>query len=115
MAIFLDTAVLVAFHNARDAGHETAKQILWRVFHGEFGSVYTSEYIVDEGVTLTFARTKNRHQSNSFLQYCLGSAVDRLFSILPVTSESFRDSAAEYLRQTELIADCKNNRTLAAS
>lgn len=107
MAIFIDTAVWVAFHNQHDADHVRSKEILRRAFSGQYGNVYTSDYIVDEGTTLTYARTKNRGQSNSFLKMCIQSSA--VFTILSVGSAGFEETAKEYFKQNGLsFTDCSN-------
>lgn len=61
MAIFIDTGIFVAARNKSDVNHARAKQMLRRALRAEFGRVVTSDYIVDEAVTVAFARTHN-HQ-----------------------------------------------------
>ena len=109
MSIFLDTGVLVAFHNASDERHGSAKSILWRAFHGQFGRIFSSEYVVDEGTTLVNARSKNRSLSDSFLSYCLSSASQGLVGLLGLNSDDFAATASEYLKQSELsFTDCSS-------
>jgi uncharacterized protein len=57
MAVFLDTGVFVGARNARDVNHRAASQLLERALKGEFGTVYTSDYVVDEAVTTALFRT----------------------------------------------------------
>jgi predicted nucleic acid-binding protein len=58
MSLFLDTGVLVATANPRDANHRTASRLLRTAGTGRFGDILTSDYIFDESVTLAFARTR---------------------------------------------------------
>ena len=60
MSIFLDTGVVVAAHNTRDANHERAFEILREVRAGDHGTAYSSDFVLDEAVTLALVRTKNR-------------------------------------------------------
>ncbi|MBI5226695.1 type II toxin-antitoxin system VapC family toxin [Candidatus Micrarchaeota archaeon] len=105
MAVFLDTGVLVAAYNAQDTERSRAQGILQRIFQGEWGSAYTSENVIDEAVTLLFARSKNRTLAQSFLKKCLES--QSLFEILGVGGEDFANTADEFLKQKELsFTDC---------
>jgi predicted nucleic acid-binding protein len=53
MSVFVDTGVFYAHHDTNAARHEAAVDGLERLFDGEFGVAYTSDYIIDEAVTLT--------------------------------------------------------------
>ena len=48
----------MAARNADDIHHERAKKLMRRALRGEFGTIYTSDYIFDEAVTLALVRTK---------------------------------------------------------
>ena len=107
MAIFLDTGILVGMHNNSDSLHAAAKNIFRRIAAGEFGNAYTSDYVIDEGTAVTYARTKSRNQSKSLLTTCLKSS--GVFEILSVGSTGFKETAQEYLKQPELsFTDCSN-------
>jgi len=60
MSIFLDTAVVVAAHNAGDGNHGRAMAVLEAVRGGEHGNAFSSEFVLDEAVTLAWVRTKDR-------------------------------------------------------
>ena len=105
MSIFIDTGVMVASFNSRDELHLTAKTLMQSVFDKAFGNAFTSDYVIDEGTTLTFARTHDRTLSNSFLENSLNS--NSLFEILYTSEEDFIETAKEYLKEKELsFTDC---------
>jgi predicted nucleic acid-binding protein len=60
MAIFIDTNVFVALRNADDELHVRSKELMKRTLKGEFGRIFTSDYIIDEAITTALVRTK-RH------------------------------------------------------
>jgi len=60
MAVFVDTGIFVALRNADDEYHERGKALMRRALKGEFGRIYTSDYVVDEAVTTALVRTR-RH------------------------------------------------------
>lgn len=105
MAVFLDTGFLVALHNAQDEHREKAVAIAKRIANGDYGQAVTSDYIVDEGTTLVFARTKNRNLSVVFLKESLQSG--EFFTIEKVTPEDFKAAVQEYLRYDRFsFTDC---------
>jgi uncharacterized protein len=60
MAVFVDTGIFVALHNADDEFHSKSKDLIKRALKGDFGRIFTSDYIIDEAVTTALVRTK-RH------------------------------------------------------
>src|SRR3972149_8900284 len=61
MAVFVDTGIFVALRNADDDFHARSKELMKRALNGEFGRLYTSDYLVDEAITTALVRTK-RHE-----------------------------------------------------
>ena len=57
MSIFIDTGVFYAHHDADAKRHETAVELINAILDGRHGQPYTSDYVLDEVVTLTRART----------------------------------------------------------
>ncbi len=55
--MLVDTGVFYAHHDRDAEGHEDAKLTLTRALQGEYGEIYTTDYVYDETVTLTRART----------------------------------------------------------
>lgn len=105
MAVFIDTGVFYAAGNTADQHHGHANAILKRIFQKQFGQAYTSDYIVDEAVTLTQARTKDRKKSIRMLDNCLHSP--ELFNILNVNEDEFLQAAKQYGHCDELsFTDC---------
>ena len=60
MAVFIDTCILVALHNAEDKNHQRSIELIKNALKGDFGRIFTSDYIIDEAVTAALART-GRH------------------------------------------------------
>ncbi len=57
MAVFIDTSVFVAARNKSDVNHARASALVEKALRGEYGVVYTSDYVVDEAITTALART----------------------------------------------------------
>lgn len=60
MAVFIDTGIFVALRNADDDLHVRSKELMKSALRGEFGRIYTSDYVIDESMTTALIRTK-RH------------------------------------------------------
>ncbi|OLS20755.1 MAG: tRNA(fMet)-specific endonuclease VapC [Candidatus Heimdallarchaeota archaeon LC_3] len=56
--ILLDTGVIAAFFNKRDLNHDNAKKLLNNLRRNEYGTGIITDYILDETVTLLYARTR---------------------------------------------------------
>jgi len=60
MAVFIDTGVFIALRNADDENHQRAKGLMKRALKAEFGKIFTSDYVIDEAITVALVRT-GRH------------------------------------------------------
>lgn len=58
MSVFIDTGVFYAQHDRDASRHETAVDAMAGFVSGEYGRLYTSDYVYDETVTLTRTRTE---------------------------------------------------------
>lgn len=63
MSVLVDTGVFVAVQNERDEHHEAALQAIEVALTGEFGALYTNDYVYDEAVTLTRMRTNSHREA----------------------------------------------------
>jgi predicted nucleic acid-binding protein len=89
MAVFVDTSVWIAARNLDDVNHLRAKEILTSMLKGELGEIYTSDYILDEVVTLMLKRTKRLELAIEMGEYILKSPRIRK---LRITEEIFDDA-----------------------
>lgn len=87
MTIFIDTGIFVAQRNAEDNNYKRSKELLIAALKGNWGTIYTSDYIIDEAITTALARTK-RHD----IAVDLGSFIidSPRFNKLVVESEIFK-------------------------
>ena len=60
MSTFLDSCFFVALLNTRDEQHKKAKNFLNKLKKPEFGSLLTTDYIVDEVLTTIWAHTRRK-------------------------------------------------------
>lgn len=99
MSIFIDTGVLVAFVNPADAHHVDAIEILSDVGRRRWGAAFTSDYVMDEAVTLAYRRTQRSDLAIHLGRLILGSAQPgRIVGILYVTPRLFLRSWARFTR-----------------
>jgi hypothetical protein len=73
LSVFIDTGIFVAAINVADKNHGRAKGLMVRAMKGEFGTVYTSDYVIDEAITATLARTKKFEAAVEVGEYILTS------------------------------------------
>ncbi len=60
MAVFIDTGAFMAYRNKKDVYHSEADDLLRRALQMEFGSIFTTDFIYDETLTLAMVRTGNK-------------------------------------------------------
>lgn len=60
MAVFIDTGAFIAYRNTKDVYHDVAVNLLRRALQKEFGTIFTTDYIYGESLTLVMARTRNK-------------------------------------------------------
>lgn len=70
--IFVDTSAWYAYEVPDDVNHFKAREFAERLKRGEFGSIITSDYVLDESITLLRMR-KGLHVSSAFIQKVLKS------------------------------------------
>jgi hypothetical protein len=73
LAVFIDTGVFVALRNADDELHIRSKQLIKKALKGEFGRVYTSDYVIDEAVTTALVRTRRHDLAVDIGKYIIES------------------------------------------
>ena len=99
MSLFLDTGVIVAAVNLRDANHRPASMLLRGAASGRFGEVITSDYVFDEAVTLAFVRTRRADLAIRVGELILGTgAPGRLMGMAYVSPRMFLRAWARFQR-----------------
>jgi predicted nucleic acid-binding protein len=59
MAAFIDTGVFLALYDLDDRYHDRAAELIKSALTGNFGRLFTSDYVVDEAVTMLLVRTRH--------------------------------------------------------
>lgn len=93
MSVFLDSSAIVAYYNRGDQHHERAIEVLNEAFNGKHGIIYTSDYILDESVTVAWMRTKSKDIAINLGERLLFSEINLLIvtrEIVDKTWELYR-------------------------
>lgn len=72
MSVFVDTEVFFAHHDRGATRHEAATSAMEAVIAGEFGQPHTSDYVLDEAVTLTRTRADSHAAALTIADRILG-------------------------------------------
>ena len=93
MAVLIDTCIFVALHNANDNHHQRSKELIKNALIGNFGRIYTSEYIVDEAITTAMVRTKKHEIAVDLGTYIIESP--RIIKLV-VDQDTFKVAWAKF-------------------
>ena len=97
MAVFLDTGLFVALRNADDKFHVRSKELMKRALKGDFGRIFTSDYVIDEAITTALVRTRRHDLAVDIGKYIIESP--RIFKLW-ITKDIF-DKAWEKFKILE--------------
>ncbi len=110
MSIFLDTGILVAIRNADDKKHKRSKKLMEKALEKDFGTIYTSDYIIDEATTLALVRTNNSNLAKDVGKYVINTPRIRILQvtrkIYQATWEKFKNLSEEGLSFTDCSTLC---------
>ncbi|OLS20750.1 MAG: hypothetical protein HeimC3_39060 [Candidatus Heimdallarchaeota archaeon LC_3] len=79
--ILLDAGINSAFFNKRDINHENAKKLLNNIRKNEYGTGIITDYILDEKVTLLYARTRREDLALKAVELILEEKFGKFFPI----------------------------------
>jgi len=88
MKAFADSGWFIALHNKKDVHHKEALEILQKI-PAKKVMVYTSDYIIDEAVTLALARTKSPDTAEALGEGIMNS---KYIKILKISEDNFQDA-----------------------
>lgn len=67
--IIIDSGPLLAYVNPKDPNHHLSVEIFTKSMKGNFGKLVVSNFIIDEVLTLSRARTKNCDYGKSIINF----------------------------------------------
>jgi uncharacterized protein len=93
MAVFIDTGLFLALYNVEDAYHKRSLELFKSALNGELGRLYTSDYIIDEALTILVVRTKQHKIAVELGKYLIESP---RITRLTVDSDTFAEAWAKF-------------------
>jgi len=102
---FADSSFFVALLNKRDHHHKKAQEIFSDVLNGKYGKLVTSDYILDEGMTVTRQKTKDYEAAMKAGRMIKDSAYTKMTYIIKVYVEDAYKSYKEHTDKTLSFTD----------
>lgn len=99
MSVFVDTGVFFAHHDTDADRHDPAVSAFDELLDGEYGQPYTNDYVFDETVTLTRARTGSFEAADTVAGRILGEEpFPQVFEMIHVEPDDIRTSLETFRR-----------------
>ncbi|KTG08979.1 twitching motility protein PilT [Haloprofundus marisrubri] len=99
MSVFVDTGVFFAHHDTDADRHDQAVSAFDELLDGEYGQPYTNDYVFDETVTLTRARTGSFEAADTVASRILGEdPFPGVFEMIHVEPDDVRTSLETFRR-----------------
>ncbi|MDS0300734.1 PIN domain-containing protein [Halogeometricum sp. S1BR25-6] len=99
MSVFVDTGVFFAHHDTDADRHDQAVSAFEELLDGEHGQPYTNDYVFDETVTFTRARTGSFKAADIVASRILGEdSFPHVFEMLHVEPDDVRTSLETFRR-----------------
>lgn len=97
--LFIDTWGWLALEDGKDPDHERVAQ-LYRAFRKENGRAVTTDYVLDETITLLFRR-RPFDESRRFVEGLLSATTDGYLVVQRITSRRFEKAWQMRLRYSD--------------
>ena len=102
MSVFVDTGVYYALQNESEPRHDAARTGLNAVLSGVYGRPYTSDYVLDEAVTLTLQRTARHGEAVTVADRIRGvGSFPAVYDLLVVDDDTVRRTAEHFDRYSD--------------
>ncbi|MFH5799304.1 type II toxin-antitoxin system VapC family toxin [Haladaptatus sp. CMAA 1911] len=102
MSVFVDTGVLFAHHDTDAERHEQAVAAFDELLDGAYGQPYTSDYVLDETVTLTRVRTDSFEAADTVASRILGEdPFPNVLELIHVEPDEVRASLETFRRYND--------------
>lgn len=99
MSVFVDTGVFYAHHDTDANRHENAVAAFDDLLDGSYGQPYTSDYVLDETVTLTRVRTGSFDAADTVAGRILGEdPFPDVFEMIDVGPDDVREALETFRR-----------------
>ncbi|AGB17210.1 putative nucleic acid-binding protein, contains PIN domain [Halovivax ruber XH-70] len=102
MSVFIDTGVFFAQHDEAAPRHPKATEAMSSVLGGTFGQPYTSDYVIDETITLTRKRSGSYEAALTAGQRILGlEGYPDHIQTIQITTELFEHSLKTFRQYSD--------------
>jgi hypothetical protein len=102
MSVFVDTGVFFAHHDTDADRHEDAVAAFDELLDGAYGQPYTSDYVLDETVTLTRVRTSSFDAAETVASRILGDdPFPKVFDMIHVEPDDVQASLETFRRYAD--------------
>lgn len=95
MGVFVDTGVFLALYDFDDRYHEKSEELISNALAGDFGRLYTSDYVIDEAITTLFVRTRQHKIAVEMGKYVIESPRITKFS---VGQDAFAEAWLQFMK-----------------
>ena len=106
ISVFMDTGAFVGARNSGDNRHKLSVEAIGKALNDTFGAVYTSDYVVDETITLALARTGTPEAAFDIGDFILKSDRIRLLWTERSVFAAARDKFGRYSERRLSFTDC---------
>lgn len=93
MAVFIDTCIFLALYDLDDRYHQRSKELIKNALRGDFGIMFTSDYIIDEAVTAALVRTRRHALAVELGEYTIKST---RMTKLTVDEDTFKTAWSKF-------------------
>lgn len=100
MTVVVDTSVLVAAFNERDARHARAREIMEEIRQARHGDAFTTDFVLDEVVTVMLARTGRHDKAVQAIDFVVPKNPAEAWVALEVVGEEAVFRALEAFRRS---------------
>ncbi|OLS22115.1 MAG: hypothetical protein HeimC3_32570 [Candidatus Heimdallarchaeota archaeon LC_3] len=100
MSIFIDTGYFVSVVNKDDENHQRSKDLSKDILSGEYGIRYTSDYILDEAISLTWRQTKRKDLVTQVFQMFSGK--EAIVNVLLILEKHIEPIWEKFLRYSTI-------------
>ncbi|HMF32844.1 MAG TPA: PIN domain-containing protein [Candidatus Lokiarchaeia archaeon] len=108
MGIFLDTGFFIALKNSRDIHHHAALNALAKMREKAYGQLYTSDYILDEAVTVAVSRTGRLDIVQDVGEFILHSTFIQMLKVSEADLVQAWKLMVDYFDRKLSFTDCTN-------
>lgn len=98
--IIIDTSFFISFLNNLDENHERSIKIMKDIIKGIYGSRITIDYVLDEAVTLTWVRFRDKNKVSKI--YNLINGEESVFDVKTISNDMLDQAWKIYLKYVDV-------------